>query len=445
MFEVPGFEIHHAAILGLYFGLYPAAWAASITVFRQGGLAVVLLGPALWVALDYVRAHAGFLACPWGTLAHSQHRNLPLLQVASLVGEYGVTFLVVLGNAAIAEGLLRRAWRPALVVGVTILVAYAGGALALSGPGPSSSVRIAVVQPSIRVTERRAADGQDASVERLERLTRQAAAARPAAIVWPETAVRALIPGGALLARVQALAHETDTPLVVGSSELVKYSVPGPELLIGTRAYNAAHLVLPDGALGEPYHKILLVPFGEYTPLASVVRWPTWLVSSMADGVPGQTRRLLVLPDGTPLGPLICWENLFAGFVRSWVRDGARVLVQLTNDAWFGATAAPRQHNLASVLRAVENRTPVAIASNTGPSAIVDPWGRVVAEIPGSFVEGVAWADVPPGTGGTPYTRMGDVFALALAAVTVLGLASAARRARRTGGRPLGRAPATGP
>ena len=422
MFQVPGFALHHAAILAFYLGLYPAAWAVGVATFRRRGLPISVLGPALWVALDYARSHAGFLAVSWGTLAHSQHRDLALLQVASLAGEYGVTFLVVLGNVALAECVTRRAWPPALLSGAVVALAHLGGALALQESTGPARVRIAVVQPSITVEERETTEGWAASLERLEHLTRQGAAARPAAIVWPETAVRALTRDPELVVRVEALARETDTPLVVGSSDFVKLRVAGPKARVETRGYNMAYLVLPGAGTGEPYHKILLVPFGEYRPLESMVRWPTWLVPRVMEALPGETRRQLILPDGTSLAPLICWENLFGDFVRAWVHDGARLFVQLTNDAWFGMSAAPRQHNLASVLRAVENRTPVAIASNTGPSQIIDPFGRVVTEIPGLFVAGVAWADVPPGTGGTLYTRSGDVFALAMAAVVALGM-----------------------
>ena len=125
---------------------------------------------------------------------------------------------------------------------------------------------------------------------------------------------------------------------------------------------------------------------------------------------------------------LICWENLFGDFVRGAVKDGAQLVVQLTNDSAFGPTAASRQHSLASILRAVENRVPVVIASNTGPSADIDPWGRVLAELPRLFVEGVAVADVPLGGRPALYTRWGDSFALAMAAVAALGLALGERR-----------------
>ena len=112
-------------------GLYPAAWCGGLALLARWRLPAIVLAPALWVTLDYLRAHAGFLALPWATLAHSQHRNLPLLQVATVAGEYGVTFLVVLGNAALAGLVARRAWRSALVAGLLVALAHAGGALAL--------------------------------------------------------------------------------------------------------------------------------------------------------------------------------------------------------------------------------------------------------------------------------------------------------------------------
>jgi len=421
IFEVPGFGLHHALILALYLGLYPAAWCAGLALLRQRGLPLVVTGPALWVALDYLRAHAGFMALPWATLAQSQHRDLAVLQVATLTGEYGVTFLVVMASAAVAGILTRRAWPGAAAAGLVIALAHAGGLLALSLPAATPTLRVAVVQPSILIAERESAVGRTVSLLRLGRLTRAAATARPALIAWPETAVRDLARDPELVSWVEWLARTTDTPLLVGASEFVKFgrreqgSDP-PRV----RAYNSAYLVTPGQPLGEPYHKVLLVPFGEYLPLESTVSWPAWLVPRVFDSIPGEARRMFHLRDGTPIGTLICWENLFAGFVRAWVRDGARLLVQLTNDNWFGPTAAPRQHNLASVLRAVENRVPVVIASNTGPSAIIDPYGRVRGAVPGLFVDGLAAAEVPLGSVGTLYTRAGDLFVLAALAGVAL-------------------------
>jgi apolipoprotein N-acyltransferase len=304
-----------------------------------------------------------------------------------------------------------------------IALAHGAGTVALSQPTGAPSLRVAVVQPSILISERKTAADRAATLERLERLTQSAAAERPALIAWPETAVLDLARDPGLIERVQALAQAVGTPLVVGASEFVKFARPAEEgkgKVLPVGSYNSAYLVVPGQPLGAPYHKMLLVPFGEYLPLQPAVRWPAWLVPKAFDTIPGDGQQVFALPDGTLVGTLICWENLFADFVRAWVRDGARLLVQLTNDNWFGPTAAPWQHNLASVLRAVENRGPLVIASNTGPSQIVDPHGRIRAAVPGLFVQGVAVAEVPLASEGTVYTRAGDLFVLAL--VTALAL-----------------------
>jgi apolipoprotein N-acyltransferase len=128
----------------------------------------------------------------------------------------------------------------------------------------------------------------------------------------------------------------------------------------------------------------------------------------------GENTHLFQLPNGVKVGALICWENLFAPLARESVASGAQVLVQLTNDIWFGKTAEPFQHNLASVLRAVENRVPVVIASNAGPSQIIDAYGRVVAAAPSVFAPEIVQADIAVAARGTVFRRFGDRFLLLL-------------------------------
>lgn len=429
LFEVPGFEMHHALLLALYVGLYTAAWSAGLSLLKRARMPLLMTAPALWVVLDYLKAHAGFLALPWATLAHSQHKNLAILQVASLTGEYGVTFLVVMGSVTVTELVMRRAWRSALVAGLVIGLAHAGGAVVLARSGERPGIRVAVVQPNIGAGEQRTPGDRTATMERLERLTLAAAATRPALIVWPETAVGDFSRDRSLAERLQALAVTVQTPLIVGASESFKFAPRETGVVMRVNSYNSAYFVPPGEPIGEPYRKMRLLPFGEYLPLEGVVPWPSWLVPRVHAMTPGGVQRQFMLPDGGRVGVLICWENLFADFVRPAVQGGAQLLVQLTNDAWFGRTGAPRQHNLASVLRAVENRTPIVIASNTGPSQIIDPYGRVVAGVPALFSEGVATAAVPLGAGGTPYTRAGDLFALvAFSCVAFEGLRGAIQR-----------------
>jgi apolipoprotein N-acyltransferase len=281
------------------------------------------------------------------------------------------------------------------------------------------------VQPNIRAGEQRTLSDREAVMARLERLTLSAAATRPALIVWPETAVGDFSRDRSLAERLQSLALAAQTPMIVGASESFKFAPREAEIVLRMQSYNSAYFVPPGEPIGEPYRKMRLLPFGEYLPLEGVVPWPSWLVPRVHAMTPGEVRQQFALPQGDRVGVLICWENLFADFVRPTVRDGAQLLVQLTNDAWFGRTGAPRQHNLASVLRAVENRTPIVIASNTGPSQIIDPYGRVVASAPALFSEGVTTAAVPLGSAGTPYSKFGDVFVLGVIVWLALDLATA--------------------
>ncbi|HED13725.1 MAG TPA: apolipoprotein N-acyltransferase [Gammaproteobacteria bacterium] len=269
--------------------------------------------------------------------------------------------------------------------------------------------------------------GWNAALGRLEQLTREAQASspRPALIVWPETAVRDIGNLPALAKRIKKLADSTGVPIILGSSDLqtsVTWNDSG--FRIDRRDHNAAWMIPAHGAIPAPYYKMVLLPFAEYRPLARWVRWPQWLAPRMFNTIRGHTRTLFRLGGGTRVAPVICWENLFDGRVRRSVADGAQLIVHLVNDNWFGRSAEPRQHELASVLRAVENRVPVIVASNTGPSEIIGPTGRVIAEGPGLFASGFVSAPVTLGV-GSPYTSYGDLFAWLCVAVATLAAGSA--------------------
>lgn len=412
LFEVKGFGIQHFAVLSTFFALYPAAWCAGISWLNLHRPSPIFAAPALWILLDYMRAHAGFMAFPWGTLAQTQHQNLSLLQIATLTGEYGVTFLVVLGNVALADVLLKRTRRCAVVIGLLIGLVHLAGALVLVGEDFRTTIRVAIVQPNILLHERATRAGRAAVFNRLESLTLDAAGSHPALIAWPETAIAGNLRADLFLAAdMMALAQEAGTPIVLGVGEVEKFATRDNKGNLARRAYNAAYVAKPGEGLGAPYIKRVLMPFGEYVPLESVVGWPAWLAPPVFQTAVGNTPSTFTLSDGTPFAPLICWENLFAGLARESVQAGARLLVLLTNDAWFGRTAEPYQHNVASVLRAVENRVPIVVASNTGPSQIIDSYGRIIAQASRSFSREIIAGEVKVGTSGTLYTRIGDAFA----------------------------------
>jgi len=436
MFEVPGFKLYHALILALYIGSYTALWCSGLAFLRTSPLPRMVIGPALWVAIDFLKAHAGFMALPWATLAQSQHRDLALIQTATITGEYGITFLVVMGNIALAELITQRAWRRTIIAGAIILLVHIGGAITLSQPVAGQVLRVAVVQPCILLQERETPEGRAASYTRLERLTREAVKKRPALIAWPETALRDLPKDLVLMEWVKGLVKDIEIPLVVGASEFVKFSRVAEEdkgqLSVEERAYNAAYFIMPDRPLGEPYKKVKLLPFGEYLPLESFVPWPTWLVPRLFQNIPGDSPKRFELIKGVWFTVRVCWEGVFADFLRQSVKEGTHLLVQLNNANWFGRTGAEPQHNLTSVFRAVENHIPVLVASNTGPSLIIDEYGRILASIPDFFVPGTAVADVHLGDGLTFYTKFGDLFAFTcIACVALIFMISFVDRIRR--------------
>ena len=432
LFGVVGFGLHHSLLLAAAYAPVQALFGFGLPFLRRARLPFILTAPALWTALEFGKGRLGFLSAPWATFAQSQHANLPLLQVATVGGEAAVTFFVALGGVAFAEAIGRRRVLPLALPLSAIALVHLGGLLALRFGARPPEIRVAAVQPASLYEEIVTAPGEERAHRRLFAATREAASFRPAFIAWPETAIQDLPRRPELERSVQALTNEVGIPIVVGTSVSQKFLVKGAELKARIRAYNSAYLYRPGAAPEGPYNKVVLLPFGEYVPLPGFP-WPHWLVQMTFDVVPGRGEgSLLALPDGTRLAPIICWENLFSTLVRRRVEAGADVVVHAANLYWFGRTEAPLQHRLASVLRAVENRVPVVVASNLGPSTVIDGWGRIVAGEPRLFAPGLVTAAVPRGSGPTLYTRFGDVFA-GLAILAALAAIAQGMARRETG------------
>lgn len=402
-----------AAYVGLYVGGFAAGWAWGVRQWPRG---VWLLAPALWVALEWVRAHAlsGF---PWASLGYSQYLNRPLVQVAELTSVYGVSFALVLGNVLVAQLLRaakRGAWRALLPPGalaVGVLAAVAGfGLWRLQGAqgaaiGHPPELGVALIQGNIAQDQK----WDPASRERIfaiyTALTREAAAAAGVdLIVWPEAATPFLFANDpAYRARQLLLAKETGRALLFGSPTYSRED--GQDVM-----YNSAFLVGPDATVLGRYDKIHLVPFGEYIPLRRLLFFLDKLVVGIGDFRSGAAYTVMAVPQGR-FSVLICFEVIFPELVRHFVRDGAQFLVNITNDAWFGRSPASYQHLSMVVFRAVENRVPIVRAANTGISAVIDPTGRLVQQTE-LFVRTWIQGRITPATApATFYRRYGDLFA----------------------------------
>lgn len=412
LFALPGFRWFHAILGGSYLALYPALWSAAVSLLGRSPLPLSWTAAASWIVLDYLKCTTGFLSMPWGSLAQSQHPVPVLLQFASLAGEHGVTFTVVLANMAIARLLFRRAWRESAVAALFVLSVFLFGLHRLTEPENGVTHGVTVVQPCIWPGEQRRGGGNSPLLDRLERFTAAGVSGSTDLVVWPETALLGLQTDTAARKRLFSMTEQRGISLVTGTSERVKFcdyrqdgSGKGT-----TKAYNSAWLIEGGLLKGEPYRKTRLVPFGEYLPLGDTIRWPAWFVRGAFDTVAGNEQRIFEVNSRLRCGILICWENMFAGIARSERLKGAELLVNISNDGWFGRSAAARQHNGASVLRAIENGVPVVVASNCGPSEIIDSRGRVVTALPDTHAPGACGASVTTGAAPPYYARHGDQF-----------------------------------
>ena len=393
-----------AAWLGLFYGF-------ATLVARAGELAGIKSAfslPVAWVAGDLLRSFL-MTGTPWAMLGHSQYRTLPLIQIADICGVFGITLLIVLANV-----VLYRALRAVCGAGVPYPVKSALVLLALlvatlfygfsrlnSGESPATRpLRVALIQGNIPQDVKWSPAFRDKTIDIYERLTREAARRGVDLVVWPESAVPFYLQDDPLRAgHIQQLARELSTNLLIGS--------PAHELRDGKTVYlNSAFMISPTGEITGRSDKIHLVPFGEYVPLGRYLPFVSKIVAGIGDFSPGE-KAVPLSAGSTRIGTLICAEAVFPDLGRAYVNNGARILANITNDAWFGRTSAPYQHLSIVAFRAVETRTPLIRAANTGVTAIVDQNGHINT-MTGLFVEGFRLGEVRPGSGSSIYLKIGD-------------------------------------
>jgi apolipoprotein N-acyltransferase len=420
--------------VGLYIGVFTAGWTWSLRRWPRG---TVLMVPALWVALEWVRAQAlsGF---PWASLGYSQYLNRPLIQVADFASVYGVSFALVLGNVVIAQilyGTMQRRWKgvgmPCALAVFCLAATWGYGGWRLhqtskaAAPAPAN-LAVALLQGNIEQDLKWDDAAREAIFSLYRGLTLEAAAdSEVDLIVWPEAATPFFFANDRVFrSRQLRLAQEAGQPLLFGSPTYARDS--GQDVM-----YNSAFLVGPDMTVLGRYDKIHLVPFGEYIPLRRLLFFLDKLVAGIGDFRSGEAYTVMAIPQGR-FAVLICFEGIFPDLVRLFVRHGAQFLVNITNDAWFGYSPASYQHLSMVVFRAVENRLPIVRAANTGISAVIDPTGRLSQQTD-LFVRTWIKARITPAEGGTTfYTRWGDLFAYGCILVTAVSLGWGMVRLRLT-------------
>jgi apolipoprotein N-acyltransferase len=410
-----------------YLALYPGL---VLWLTRQGegkGISALCSFPVLWVAGELVRSYllTGF---PWADLGYSQYRTLPLIQIADLTGVYGVSFLVAFANVVFYRMWVwfRRKEAPYPVRGFLALLVLLAATLGyglndLNRVESGQLQRVLLVQGNIPQDVKWDPAFEESTVATYERLSRKGCQSAGTLVVWPESALPFFFQSEpAYAARVTSLAAELKSCLVTGSPA---YEKSGEF----TSYLNSAFLISPTGAVIGRSDKLHLVPFGEYVPLAGLFPFVNKLVAGIGDFSPGRSA-LPLETTGGKIGVLVCFEGIFPEIARSYVQAGAGILVNITNDAWFGKSSAPYQHLSMTVFRAVENRVPLVRAANTGISAVIDSKGHIRG-MTHLFEEATLGAQVRRGEGGTFYSRHGDLFALAcLGACAVLALYGCRRR-----------------
>jgi len=286
-------------------------------------------------------------------------------------------------------------------------------------------IRVGLVQGGIRQEDKWLPERALDNIDRHLRLTEEAADRGARLVVWPESAVPFLFDSNpALASRLRAMAVSRDIYLFFGNDDRV-HDRSGQ-----SRIYVGAKLLTPRGELTARYYKIQLVPFGEYVPLQPLFtlggRFAAKVVREVSDFSHG-TEPVVAEVDSHLVGGYICYEAIFPALVRRFAAEGAELLINITNDAWYGTTSAPHQHLAMAAFRAVENRRYMARAANTGITTVVDPWGRIL-EPTALFDRTVLVRDVPLIAETSFYTRHGDLFAQACLAGALALLAATTRR-----------------
>ncbi len=421
-----------ALYLALYFGLFGLFSSFVIRNPLSGSnfsqIISLFIIPAGWVALEWLRSTgpAGF---GWALLGHSQSfGNLAVIQIADIVGAYGVSFVIVMVNFTIFLVIkhsreIYHFFIPLIVTTLIVFLVLAYGNLRLKNIYTGEKIKVAVIQGNIPQTKKWDYKFRFEILNKYETLTKEALKDNPDLIVWPETSVPGFLEEDRDLSeRIKALVKYVNKPMLFGA--------PREDEVFKERYYNSAILFSEDGRVSTYYDKLHLVPFGEYVPfkniLSFVERFAQSPIGDFSGGRDFTVFKFLIersskikdyswrLVKKIKFSCLICFEDIFPGLVREFVQKGADFLVVITNDAWFGKTSAAYQHTQASILRAVENRVNVVRAANTGLSCFIDQKGKVTSTVSFEgedlFVDGFKSADITLTRGKTFYNIYGDAF-----------------------------------
>jgi len=411
--------------LGLYHGLFGLLLGLLAGSTRDHRRALVT-APFLWVAVELARTRVtGF---PWNLLGIAQVDNAALCRIATWTGVYGISFEILLVNVALASAfLVPREKRGAMLAAALAAAAVLQAGQLIEAPAATADRAALLVQQNIPVS----ANWTPAYFQQTQTLTdltdlslksANTPAGKLGLIVWPESPAPFFTNDARFRDAISAMARQTGAWIVAGSigtGPAMGEASPAsrPNLSGETPVFNSASLVGPTGDWIARYDKIHLVPFGEYLPFPSLFAFAGGLTKEVGAFEHGVSRKPLNA-GGTQLGVFICYESVFPDEVRQFADNGAQVFVNISNDGWYGDSGAYAQHLNQTRMRAIENNRWLLSATDTGVTASIDPWGRVVARIPRkerkALVAPYALTSVT-----TFYTRHGDWFAYGCAIISI--------------------------
>ena len=420
------FSILLLIILSLILALYVGTFSMLFNFLtKNSAIPALFIAPLLWVSLEYLRTYAltGF---PWSILGYSQYKFLPLIQLSDITGVYGISFLVAGFNGAIydvavlwpkkSDEMTTIRWPRALSIMlflsfIIITLFYGMGKLKETVEGVK--INVSVIQGNIEQDKKWDYRFQREVIDTYKRLSINALSGNPDIIVWPESALPFIFGyDKPLTEEIVTFQKELDSYLLFGSVIKKHSEDRNPKLS------NSAVLLSPEGHTLSVYDKIHLVPYGEYVPLKDLFPFVDKMVTAIGDFIQGKETTVMETPFAK-IGNLICYEIIFPGLVRKFVDNGATILATITNDAWFGRTAAPYQQFSMAVFRAVENRVPVVRAANTGISGFIDSKGRIINKSD-IFVEALLTEEMKGGSKKSFYTKYGDIFSYLCIIISVL-------------------------
>ncbi len=408
-----------SAYAGLAFALFSYI-TTRLGLFRKPGALSVLLIASVWTSIEFLFP---FLF-PYG-ITNSQAHYLTIIQMYDLFGIYALSFVIVVVNVALLR-IIKRFTLNAILPAPELIISTALVFLALSyGYFRIFQVDSEILNaPKLKVGMVQANFDFLAKTENQEKIVTDKHKEMSQdleevdLIIWPETSIQAWFSNNSdyLIVRDElGIPYMKGKYFIVGGMSFTPKD-SNAEVITDENIikYNTAFLTDSNGVILERYHKIKLLLFGEYLPFAEYFPAIQKISPASGDFTPGDELDLFVIPEkGVKIAPIICYEDIIPSFSRQFVNNGANLIVNITNDAWFGKTIAPYQHLLISIPRAVETRKYLLRSTNTGISAIIDPVGRVVAET-GNFVETNLVGEVALMDGRkTLYTRFGDVFPIA--------------------------------